>query len=185
MKRLFLFVGPSLCGTDLPELCRGIDAEVHVLPPIQQGDLLRLNLDATCAVGIIDGRFFQVPAVTHKEILLTLERGVRVLGASSLGALRAAELDVFGMQGVGETYRMYKRGAIDGDDEVALVHAEAADGYVSLSEPLVNVRYNLQLARQRGIISRRTASTVLAHAQRVHFTQRTYGSVLRSARDET
>ena len=43
------------------------------------------ELDPTC-VAIVDGAFFQVPSVTHKEILLTLERGVRVLGASSLDA---------------------------------------------------------------------------------------------------
>jgi hypothetical protein len=181
MKRLFLFVGPCLAGSDLDALCAPIRADVQVLPPIQQGDLLRLSLDPSCVVGIIDGNFFQVPAVTHKEILLTLERGVRVLGASSLGALRAAELDVFGMEGVGEIYRMYKRGAIDGDDEVALVHGDAADGYIGVSEPLVNVRYNVRRARSAGLISSSTAALVVRRAKEMDFTRRTYASVLHAA----
>jgi hypothetical protein len=182
--RICLFIGPSLAGADLDRLCSGIDADVLIMPPIQQGDLLRLReLDPTL-VAIVDGAFFQVPSVSHKEILVTLERGVRVLGASSLGALRAAELDVFGMQGVGEIYRLYKRGAIDGDDEVALVHGEADEGYRGFSEPLVNIRHNLKAARARGIVSRAAAATVLSHARGLHFTRRSYAACLDAAQGQ-
>src|SRR5215208_3137160 len=97
-----------------------------MLPPVQQGDLLRIAELAPTYVCIVDGAFFHVPSVTHKEILLTLERGVGVLGAASLGALRAAELDGFGMEGTGAIYRLYKSGKIDGDDEVAVLHAPAS-----------------------------------------------------------
>ena len=132
-------------------------------------------------MAIIDGVFFQVPSVTHKEILFTLEAGVRVLGAASLGALRAAELDAFGMHGVGEIYRMYKRGVIDGDDEVAVMHGNAEDGYVAYSEPLVNVRHNLRRAQQRGIISGTTARAIIQAGKRLHFTRRTYRGILSAA----
>jgi hypothetical protein len=174
-----LFIGPSLTGPDLDTACAQIQANVRVLPPVQQGDLIRLRDLDPAVVAIVDGAFFQVPSVSHKEILLTLERGVRVLGASSLGALRAIELEPFGMEGVGRIFQMYKGGIIDGDDEVALVHGEAADGYAALSEPLVNIRYNLRRARTQGVISRPTESAVLATARRMHFTQRTYGTILR------
>ena len=41
---------------------------------------------------IIDGSFQSQPAVRHKEILWALSRGIPVIGAASMGALRAAEL---------------------------------------------------------------------------------------------
>jgi len=180
-QRIVIFVGPSLPADEVQRAIARIPAEVIVQPPVQQGDMLRIaELKPTC-VAIVDGVFFQVPSVTHKEILFTLERGVRVLGAASLGALRAAELDVFGMQGVGEIYRMYKHGIIDGDDEVAVMHGNAEDGYVAYSEPLVSVRHNLRRAQHRGIISGKTARSVIQAGKQLHFTRRTYRGILRAA----
>ena len=146
MTRVCLFVGPSIPAEVLRAACAELDADVDVLPPVQQGDLLRLSHRPPDVIGIVDGFFFQVPSVLHKEILLAMQGGTRVLGAASLGALRAAELDVFGMEGVGEIYRMYRRGRIDGDDEVAVLHTDAADGFRPLSEPMVNMRHNLRRA---------------------------------------
>lgn len=85
-----LFVGPSPAADAIGHIVAGWDAEVQLMAPIQQGDLLKLRDPRPSVVVIVDGAFFQVPAVSHKEILLTLEEGVRVLGSSSLGALRAA-----------------------------------------------------------------------------------------------
>ena len=171
---VWFFVGPSVPADTFAAACGVIDADVRVLPPIQQGDLLRHRPPDPDVIGIVDGSFFQVPAVSHKEILATLERGVRVLGASSLGALRAAELDRFGMEGVGEVYRLYRRGIVDADDEVAVLHASAEEGYRPLTVPLVEIRHNLRLAP----VSRATKAGVLAAAKRLHFTERTYEAAL-------
>ncbi len=46
------------------------------------------------------GYFEHVPAVWHKEIMWIMERGVHVFGSAGLGALRAVELETFGMRGV-------------------------------------------------------------------------------------
>ena len=54
------------------------------------------------AIGVIDGYFDGVPSVWHKEILWALSQGIRVFGGASMGALRAAELDGFGMTGVSD-----------------------------------------------------------------------------------
>jgi hypothetical protein len=179
--RVCLFIGPSVRPGDVEAWSADVCAEVVVLAPVQQGDLLRVAELAPTHVCIVDGAFFQVPSVSHKEILLTLERGVRVLGAASLGALRAAELDQFGMEGVGAIYRLYKSGAIDGDDEVAVLHAEAADRYAPLTDPLVSIRHNLRRARARRLITPATAAAVLASARALHFTHRTYAAVLAAA----
>ena len=184
--RIVLFVGPTIRPAELravfdksPGLT--IPDEVTILPPIQQGDLLKLLSNPPDVVGIIDGYFFQVPSVLHKEILLLMERGTQVLGAASLGALRAAELERFGMKGVGAIYGMYRRGAIDGDHEVAVLHAEAAEDYRPLTEPLVNVRHNLQRARRRGIISARAGTALLAWAKRCYFAELTYDALVAGA----
>lgn len=182
--RACFFLGPTMPAALFREACLSLDAEVLLLPPVQQGDLLRLDKWLPDIIGIIDGLFFRVPAVSHKEILWALERGVRVLGASSLGALRAAELDAFGMEGVGRIYRMYKDGEIDGDDEVAVLHTDEADGYRSLTEPLVNIRYNLLQAEARGVVSTRTADALIAHAKNLPFTERSYGALLSFARSK-
>ena len=55
-------------------------------------------------IGVIDGYFEIVPTVWHKEILWAMQAGIHVYGAASIGALRAAELDVFGMRGIGRIY---------------------------------------------------------------------------------
>src|SRR5688572_32760283 len=51
--------------------------------------------------------------------------GVRVFGAASMGALRAAELQPFGMIGVGQVFQAYRRGHLTDDDEVAVAHGPA------------------------------------------------------------
>jgi hypothetical protein len=176
--RICLFVGPSLPAAAVERALGAADAEVMVRPPVEQGDILRLIEDLPDVIGIIDGQFFHAPAVLHREILLALERGARVLGAASIGALRAAELDGFGMEGIGEIYRLYRTGAIDADDEVAVLHAAAGDGFRPLTEALVNIRHNLRRARRRHVISAGTAARALATLKRLHFTRRTYGAVL-------
>ena len=63
------------------------------------------------AIGIIDGVFLDVASVWHREILWALSQGVHVFGAASMGALRAAELDGFGMRGVGRSTPRIATGA--------------------------------------------------------------------------
>ncbi|HYO91565.1 MAG TPA: TfuA-like protein, partial [Pyrinomonadaceae bacterium] len=71
---------------------------------------------------------------------------------------------------------------IDGDDEVALVHAPEELGFRPLTEPLVNIRHNLRRAQKRRIVSARTAALVLKYAKQLHYTARTYDAVLEKAR---
>lgn len=179
--RVQLFIGPTISETDVEAVCSACDAEVEILPPVQQGDILRLSNALPDVLGIVDGYFFQVPSVLHKEILYAIERGTHVLGAASLGALRAAELDTLGMEGIGQVYRWYKRGHIDGDDEVAVLHASAEDGFKPLTAPLVNLRYNLRRAQARRLVSQRVATAILRTAKQMHFTNRSYAAILHTA----
>ncbi|MBI1312068.1 hypothetical protein GC176_12310 [bacterium] len=173
--RMRFYAGPSIRWNEIEELCSGLDAVVEIAPPIEQGDLLRDLSRLPDVIGIIDGYFYQVPSVLHKEILLALEAGSRVLGAASLGALRAAELDVFGMEGVGRIYEWFADGSIDGDDEVAVQHGPGEIGFRPLTVPLVNVRHAIQLATAHSLISRDDGRSILSAAQDIHFSRRTWG----------
>ncbi len=129
--RPVVFVGPSLRPGDVP-------ATIEARPPATAGDLAALLADPPPAVGLIDGCFETSPTVWHKEILHLLAAGVPVLGAASLGALRAAELDTLGMTGIGCIYAGYRDGRIVRDDAVMLPHAPPELGCRPLGVSLVD-----------------------------------------------
>lgn len=136
------FIGPCLSGPlgdQVREACDGFRIE----PPARRGDVLRALAGRPEAILLLDGLYYTTPAVSHKELLYALEAGVRVVGASSLGALRAAELAPWGMEGIGRVFAWFSEGRLDGDDEVALLHATAESGYWGLTLALVEVRHAL------------------------------------------
>jgi hypothetical protein len=92
-----IFVGPSISRQKLQHI-----TEAELAPPIRRGDLTRFpDYDRFI---IIDGEFGQSLSVSPKEILGLLDQGKTVLGAASMGALRASELDIHGMtEWVGST----------------------------------------------------------------------------------
>ena len=96
-----------------------------------------------------------------------------------MGALRAAEMDTLGMTGIGEVYRMYKSGELISDDEVALVFDPETG--LSLSEPLINIRFTLREAEREGIIEAQDHAVLLAAAQSIFYPQRTYGRIVSAA----
>jgi len=174
MHRIIVFLGPSL---DLNAAGKILTAEYR--PPAKRGDLLRAAQEGAKIIGLIDGVFHQESAVAHREILAAVKQGVRVVGASSMGALRAAEMDTLGMVGIGEVYRMYKEGELISDDEVALVF-DPETGY-SLSEPLVNIRFTLKQAVTDDIITAAEHEALLAAAKSLFYPQRTYPAIITAA----
>jgi hypothetical protein len=96
-----------------------------------------------------------------------------------MGALRAAEMDTLGMVGIGEVYRMYKSGELISDDEVALVFDPETG--LSLSEPLINIRFTLREAERQGIITPQDHAILLSAARSVFYPQRTYPRIVAEA----
>jgi hypothetical protein len=177
VARDVVFLGPSLPVEDAARLLPGAE----FLPPVRHRDLLRLDLARGDRVLIVDGLFMHAAPVRHREILGLLERGVVVAGSSSMGALRAAELHGFGMRGVGTVFELYRSGVVTGDDEVAVVHGPAEDGYRCLSEPLVNVRVALGAAAGAGAVSRAEADRLLEVTRALPFRARSYKALGRVA----
>jgi hypothetical protein len=162
-----VFLGPSLAGEEAVQLLPG----ATFLPPIRRGDLQSLLAEPPPAVGIVDGEFFQSLAVSPKEIIPLLERGIPVYGAASMGALRAVELESHGMRGVGRIFELFRSGRLIADDEVALMFCPAT--LRPLSEPLVNLRLALSAAHRAGLISLAELIGVTRRMKKLHFPERT------------
>jgi hypothetical protein len=177
MKKIVIFLGPSLPLAEAREILDAV-----YLPPAKQSDLISaVTTYKPDIIGLIDGIFLSLPSVWHKEILYALEQGVAVYGASSMGALRAAETAEFGMVGVGEIYQMYASGELLDDDEVALVHGPEDAGYRPLSEPMVNVRGTFRRAKDEGILNQNLYEQLIAIAKSIYFAERTFATIFRKA----
>lgn len=177
MSSCVVFVGPTLRTEAVQAI---LDA--RCLPPVAQGDVVRAVRDGRPrAVGIIDGFFGGAPSVWHKEILWAMAEGVAVFGAASMGALRAAELHGLGMRGVGRIFEAYRDGALEDDDEVAVVHAPAEMGHAALSEPMVSIRATLAGAEAAGILSPASRRSLETAAKALHFPDRGWPGLLERA----
>jgi hypothetical protein len=177
MKKIVIFLGPSLPITEAKDILDAI-----YLPPAKQSDLLSaVTTYKPDSIGLIDGVFLSLPSVWHKEILYAIAQGVAVYGASSMGALRAAETEAFGMVGLGEIYRMYASGELIDDDEVVMVHGTQETGYRPFSEPMVNVRATFRRARDEGVIDGNSCEQLTAIAKSIYFPERTFSAIFRKA----
>lgn len=173
-----VFLGPTLPLEEAQALL----PDAVFRPPVAQGDVAHvLDELRPDAIGIIDGVFYLNTAVWHKEILYALQQGVPVLGASSMGALRAAECAAFGMVGIGQVFDQYMSGELIGDDEVALAHGDAELDWMPLSEALVNVRATLTAAVSAGKLSKSTAEKTIAAAKELYFPERTKQAIVAAA----
>jgi hypothetical protein len=175
-----VFLGPSMPEDEARALLP--DAVFH--PPAQQGDLLAcVNQGNATVIGLIDGTFHQNLSVWHNEVCYLLSRGITIYGASSMGALRAAETYPYGMVGVGEIFRWYRDGVISGDDEVALLHGDAASGFQPLSLPLVNIRASVRAAIAGGQLDAAAGAKLIEIAQSIYYPRRDLGVILERCRE--
>jgi hypothetical protein len=175
---IHVFVGPSLPPSAQPAL-----QSVVYHGPASQGDVYSLVSSRPMAIALIDGYFERVPAVWHKEILWALAQGVHVFGASSMGALRAAELADFGMVGVGAVFEDFASGRLQDDDEVTLVHADASEDFRPGSEAMVNLRATLTRACQEGVLSAPAAVDLTAYAKSLFYPDRDYARLMARAKE--
>src|SRR5215218_7975604 len=157
-----VYLGPSL---PLVEARRVLDADYR--PPIARGHLPDRYEGV---VVIINGEFGQSLSVSPNEILRLLDRGTRVLGASSMGALRAAELHPFGMEGCGWIFEAYRSGHVTADDEVALLYSPF--DMTPLTVPLICVRRWLEELVTAGHLDSMTARRLFGRTRQLFFADR-------------
>ena len=174
MNKPIIFLGPSLTHEKARKI---LDAEYK--PPAKKGDFLKFatQTNVLTVVGLVDGYFLQdYPPSPIEVYQLIMRKNTVVIGSASLGALRAVELEKFGMIGVGKIFELYKRGTINADDEVAVTFTQEAQSLQS--EAMIDIRFNLFLAERKGIIDKITKKTVARVAKSVYFPYRNYGDII-------
>ena len=176
-KKIIVYLGLSIQEDEARTI---LDADYRT--PVKRGDILKAISEKPDIIGIIDGVFHHSPAVAHKEIMKALKMGITVVGGSSMGALRASELDDLGMIGIGYVYRAYRSGQITSDDDVALSFDPANN--VPISEALVNVDYKLELAVKEGIITEEEKEYVHNIAKDIYYPKRSYQNIFRNVEME-
>lgn len=171
--KAIIYTGLSVDFNDAKEI---LNENVVYKPPIKRGDIDEVLKENPDIIGIIDGVFHQSPAVAHKEILKAIDNGVKVIGSSSMGALRASELDSLGMIGIGYVYEQYRDGKITSDDDVAV--SLDKDTLEAISVPLVNMEYVFRNAEKENIITEGEKEELLKIAKEIYYPKRLYSTVL-------
>jgi len=156
-----IFIGPSGVDVDLS----GFD----VRPPAQQGDIASAVLEGKDTLILIDGYFMHTLSPWHKEILFAISKGCRVIGAASLGALRAVECNRYGMEGAGEIYEWYKDGTCIDDADVAVAHTEG--NYDNVSVPIVNLIATVNALNDKSLIN------IIKDCRRIYYPERSWGKI--------
>ena len=169
--KTIVFSGPSITEAEL----HGLAAVSHA-PPIRRGDLAAV--DDCDIVVILDGEFGQNMSVSPKEILAILDRGKTVIGAASMGALRASELDRCGMIGIGWVYDRFRHCDVRRDADVALVYSPF--DFSAMTIPIVDVAYWLERVATAGLIREREETLLLKAARRIFFADRTVDRLMES-----
>ena len=175
MTGTLVFVGPSLPVSTAQALL----PDATYLPPIRRGDLVAALKERPAIIGIIDGQFLHSLAVSPLEIFAALHGGTTVLGAASMGALRAVEMSRFGMIGVGTIFRWFRDRRLVAEDELAVAYDP--DTGSALSDALVNMRYAFSRAVAENVMHRDTRRALIRIARGLYFPDRTYHSTIRLA----
>lgn len=171
-----IFVGPSL-----PDARDYAAPDIDLRPPACQGDVMRALADGATAIGIIDGQFAMAAPVWHKELLYALSNKVRVFGAASMGALRAAECAAFGMVGIGRIFEDFASCKRVDDADVALTYGPAELGYPATSLPLVNVQATLARMLQKQMVNATEYNLLNDAACQIFFKRRTWKAIAQAA----
>lgn len=149
-------------------------------PPAQKGDIYRIVATGVEKIILIDGFIYSKRPVWQRELLDAIDRGIEVWGASGVGALRALELQAFGMKSSGTIFEWYRDGMIEGDDEVATQYGMEGNNFFRLSEPLVNIRYTLINAVKDKYLTTEQAEELMIYAKKIYYPNRSYNRLLKS-----
>jgi len=134
----YLFLGPT--AHNLFQEIENLIAGITILPPVARGDIQMIASEGKPGlITICDGIFHSYPAVGHFEIVEAMKKGWEIWGVGSMGAIRASELQDFGMHGFGESFENFIQDPDFPDDEVALLYDQTFP-YAPQSEPMLHLR---------------------------------------------
>ncbi len=171
-----VFLGPSAPASDILSIL----PDAIIRPPARRGDLYACRILKHEFFLVLDGAFGNVLSISPREVVDVVQDGAVVVGASSMGALRAADCAPAGVHGAGIIFRLFKDRSISTEDEVAVLFREDR-AFPALTEPLINMRIALRRAARIGLVGAAEAEDVISAAQSLHFSLRTWPSAYRKA----
>lgn len=175
-----IFAGPSVYGID-----RSLLDGLVVRAPARCGDIFQAAKNGASVIGLIDGTFESGMSVWHKEIIYALDRGIKIAGAASMGALRAVECERYGMVGIGKIFEQFRSGRRTRDADVALLFAPEELGYMPLTITQVDFEETLAGLELNGVISAEMAVRLNAVSLQLNYKDRTIDAVLHLAGSAT
>jgi hypothetical protein len=165
---IIIFAGPSI--KTIPEQYY---SNMLIYPPIKAGDLEPLLKLTPGICVIIDGLFGKNRAIAPFECIDLINLGWRLIGASSIGALRAADLYTMGMIGIGEIYNMYRLGTCTSDADVAVVYDTSGTHTKELTISIVHIMSLLQWLEDSALIDQIKSRKLLHKARQIIWFERT------------
>lgn len=142
-RKPIIFGGPSI-GSLVEQYHECFDLR----PPIQRNDLYELAEQQRpgCAL-IVDGLFGSSMAISPTECIDLMKRGWLLYGASSMGALRAADCCAVGMMGIGDIFNGFHLGYFHSDSDVAVKYDSRS--YSEITVPYVQIDYIVSILKHQ------------------------------------
>ncbi len=156
MAKIKIYSGLTLDESDVAKHF----PEAVMAPPIQRGDIWNDIKDRVQVIAIIDGKFHQNLPVSINEIMDGLRCGIVIYGSSSMGALRAAELQTQGMVGHGKIFEFIRDNPYFRDDYLGQVFEEKRERLQKKSRPYIDFYFNVEAMVSSSQISRRTGDAL-------------------------
>lgn len=161
----------------------GILPQADVQGPIQRYDVARDLADGVNLIVVIDGKFHHDLSVSCGELRDALQRGVVVYGASSMGALRASEMETQGMIGHGEIFQFIKAADCFRDDFLGQIFSHDVSRIITL--PYLDVYFNLRRLLEDGRITSRVFREACRLTADLHYADRSPGVLLARSRSKS
>ncbi len=160
--KIKIYSGIAVSKTEVQKHLPG----AHFSGPIKRGDL-QLDLQKGYHfIGIIDGLFHSNLAVSPSEILDVMRAGTTVYGASSMGALRAVDLQNANMIGVGLIYNYILQQDSFPEDWLGQLHFENIESASTIA--LIDLYFLLKDLPLNEVQFRR----LFGHYRKLHFSHR-------------
>lgn len=154
---------------------------IDIRPPAQLGDLIAAAIEKpNSPILLLEGLFGGNLAVTVRECRDTLSTGTTLIGAASLGALRANELWSLGMIGIGEVYLMYRLGKIHADSELAVMYDPRS--WTELTVSTIHLRALLRQLTEEKLLEESMMKELIRKANKVYWVERTWDAIFKAWR---
>ena len=164
----------SLTKTEIKKILPNAD----VAGPIARRDLLGDIKKKYNVVIIIDGKFQQSYAVSPSEIMDAIRSGIRVYGSSSMGALRASEMENYGMIGCGKVFDHIKSQDFFRDDLLGQVFEGETNS--AANSAYVDFYFNLETLVNKKQLKPDHFEKILKVFAQLHFAERTIPKLLKN-----